>query len=63
MLETVTVYKDTYEADQQKLFNIQQDYAYTQGTIIALADIIKTNPQFVEEKLQELKKQYKGESA
>ena len=60
-METITVFKDLYEQDQQKLFNISQDYAYTKGVIMALADIIKTNPQFVEEKLVELKAQFKGE--
>lgn len=62
-METITIYKDLYEQDQQKLFNTSQDYAYTKGVIIALADIIKTNPQYVEEKLAELKAQFKGETA
>ena len=60
-METVTIYKDLYQQDQQKLFNISQDYAYTKGVIMALADIIKTNPQYVEEKLAEMKTQFEGE--
>lgn len=60
-METITIYKDLYEQDQQKFFNTSRDYAYTKGVICALAEIIKSNPNYVEEKLAEMKTQFEGE--
>jgi len=57
-METITVYKDLYEADQANLFDLQYDHYSLRGKIIALASIIKTNPKFVEDQLQELAKKF-----
>ena len=54
-METITVYKDLYDADQAKLFDLQMEHSRLRGNIMALAEIIKTNPKFVEDKLNEMK--------
>ena len=60
-MQTVTVFKDTYETLQANEFKLMTDHAHLQGTIIALADIIKTNPDYVVKKLAELATQFKGD--
>jgi hypothetical protein len=57
-METVTVYKDTYDADMDTLFRLQHRHFSLRGNIIALADIMRTNPEFVQEQLDELKKEF-----
>lgn len=53
-METITVYRDTYNDLQDREFSYMTRLAKLQGTIIALADIAKTNPQYVEQTLQSL---------
>lgn len=61
-METITVYRSTYEDLRKNEFALMQDHAYLKGKIIALADIIKTNPDYVKEALAEMAKEYKGET-
>lgn len=60
-METITVFKDTYETLQANEFKYMSEHAHLQGQIIALADIIKTNPDYVVEKLAELAAKFKGD--
>lgn len=60
-METITIYKDSYEKLRSSEFEYLTAHAHLQGTIIALADIIKTNPAYVAEKLSELAEQFKGD--
>jgi hypothetical protein len=57
-METVTVYKDIYEEDRNKAWAISDRHFQLRGQIIALAEIIKTNPKFVEEELAQLAKEF-----
>jgi hypothetical protein len=51
-METITVYKDTYEALQDSEFKLMTELATLKGTIIALADM-QDNPEFVFKILKE----------
>jgi len=60
-METVTIFRSSYETLQANEFKYMSEHAHLQGTIIALADIIKTNPAYVAEKLAKLAKEFKGD--
>ena len=59
-METITVYKDIYQDDQKKLMDLQYEHYTLRGTVCALADIIKTNPKFVADQLQELAEKFQS---
>lgn len=62
-METVTIFKDSYETLQANEFKYMTEHAKLKGTIIALAEIVKTNPDYAKEKLAEMASEFKGESA
>lgn len=57
-METITVFKDSYESAIKNEFDYMIELASLRGKIIAMADIIKTNPKFVENLLVELKEEF-----
>ena len=57
-LETITVYKDTYDSAIRNEFDYMTQLAELRGTIIALASIAKTDSEFVETRLQELAQKF-----
>jgi hypothetical protein len=60
MLDTVTVYKDSYDADQEQLFRYSHELFHLRGTVIGLADCVDSNPEFVAERLKELAEKFKS---
>lgn len=62
-METVTIFRSSYETLQANEFKYMTEHAKLKGNIIALADIIKTNPDYVVNKLAELAAEFKGETA
>lgn len=56
--ETVTVFRDSYRQLQNNEFKYMTDLAHLQGTIIALADIIDTNPDYVKKTLKNLQAEF-----
>jgi hypothetical protein len=52
MMETITVYRDTYEELQDREFKLMTQLAELKGTINALADM-QDNPEFVFKILKE----------
>ena len=61
-MDTVTIYRSSYETLQANEFKYMTEHAYLKGKIIALADIIKTNPDYVKEALAQMAEEYKGET-
>jgi len=57
-METVTVFKDSYDADQEQLMRYSHELFHLRGTVIALADILRSNPEFAQEKLDQLKEKF-----
>ena len=57
-METVTVFKKSYDTDQADLMRYSHELYHLRGTVIALADIIKSNPEYVESKLEELAQEF-----
>jgi hypothetical protein len=51
-METITVYKDTYETLQNSEFNLMTELATLKGTITALSGM-QDNPEFVFKILKE----------
>lgn len=60
-METITVFKETYDSAIKNEFEYMTELAKLKGTIIALADIIKTNPSYVEDTLSKLSTEFKGD--
>ena len=60
-METITVYKDSYDRLVQSEFDNLTEYARLRGHIIALAEIMKTNPRFVQDKLNEMAEKFQKE--
>ena len=58
-METVTVYKDSYDADQEQLFRYTHELFHLRGTVIGLAECMDTNPEFVAEQLKTLAEKFK----
>ena len=61
-MDTVTIYRSSYETLQANEFKYMTEHASLKGKIIALADIIKTNPDYVKEALAKMAEEYKGET-
>lgn len=62
-METVTIFRSSYESLLANEFKYMTEHAKLKGKIIALADIIKTNPDYVKGILTELAAEFKGETA
>lgn len=60
-MDTVTIFRSSYETLQANEFKYMTEHAHLKGKIIALADIIKTNPDYVKDVLAELAAEFKGE--
>jgi hypothetical protein len=58
-METVTIYKDSYESLQNNEFKYMTELAKLQGTIRALSQM-DDHPEFVQEKLKEIVKNFEN---
>jgi hypothetical protein len=56
-METITVFKDTYETLQDSEFKLMTELAYIQGSIKALAGM-QDNPDFVFGRLKEMAEKF-----
>jgi hypothetical protein len=62
-METLTVYAETYRELQAREMEYATELAKLKGNIIALAEIIKRDPVWVEQHLDTMAAQFKGEHA
>lgn len=53
-METITVFKDSYEKTFENELKYMSELARLKGTIIALADIMDSNPEYVSKELKRL---------
>lgn len=58
-METVVVYKDSYEELVRSEFEARTELAKLKGTIDALANMIDNDPEFVSRHLKELSQIFK----
>ena len=59
-METVTVFRDSYNADQEQLMRYTHELFHLRGTVMGLADCVDSNPEFVAEQLKKLAEKFKS---
>jgi thiamine kinase-like enzyme len=57
-METITVFKDSYDSDQEQLMRYSHELFHLRGTVIGLSQCVDSNPEFVAERLKKLAEEF-----